>query len=133
MARLSREQEIAMVLEAARPYLSVPTAELERLLDESLDDTESHGLPHRGTGDRSIWVKARAKFRKEIATQEPLATATLVFAAGQAVDWAHSVGFDVTDYNLPIAIVVALAVKAFWPEQKSTDVRDSGDDDQPDG
>lgn len=133
MARLSREQEIDMVLAAARPYLDIPTAELERLLDESLGDAESQGLPHRGIGDRQIWVKARARFRMEIETQEPLATATLVFAAGQAVDWAHSVGFDVTDYNLPIAIVVALAVKAFWPQQKSADVRDPGDDDQPDG
>ena len=122
-----------MVLEAARPYLNMPTAELERLLDESLDEAESHGLPHRGIGDRSIWTKARARFRKEIATQEPLATATLVFAAGQAVDWAHSVGFDVTDYNLPIAIAVALAVKAFWPQQKPTGVRDADEDDQPDG
>ena len=49
------------------------------------------------------------------------------------VYWAHSVGFDVTDYNLPIAIAVALAVKAFWPQQKPTSVRDADEDDQPDG
>jgi hypothetical protein len=60
------------------------------------------------------------------------ASATVVFAASQAVDWAHTIGLDLTDYNVPIAIFVALAVKAAWSQMKSGSDHGTGHDGQQD-
>jgi hypothetical protein len=117
----SRNAEIERVMATSRSYLDVPLEELERLFNEALDDAELGGLPHRGIGDRSFWLSALGRLRKETAKQEAAATATLVLAASEAVDWAHSIGLDLTDYNVPIAIFVALVVKAVWAQMKSSD------------
>ena len=108
----SRKDEIEMVVATSGPYLDMPIEDLERLFEEALDDAEFSGLPHRGTSDRSFWRQGLDRLKKEIATQEPTASATAVFAASQAVDSADAIGLDLTDYNVPIAIFVALAVKA---------------------
>ncbi|HEY6496867.1 MAG TPA: hypothetical protein VIZ43_26625 [Trebonia sp.] len=112
MSESTRNSEIQIVLTTALPYLDLPIGNLELLFDGSLEEVELGGLPHRGAGDRASWREGLGRLKKEIAKQEPAATATAVFAASQAVDWAHSIGLNVTDYNVPIAILVALAVKA---------------------
>jgi hypothetical protein len=129
----ARNTEIEIVLAAARPYLGLPIGNLELLFEESLDEAELGGLPHRGTSDRSSWREGLDRLKKEIVKQEPAATATAVLAASQAVDWAHSIGLNVTDYNVPIAILVALAVKATLAQMKSDGARrkDGGDVDDP--
>jgi hypothetical protein len=119
----SRNAEIDRVVATSRPYLDLPLEELERLFDEALDDAELGGLPHRGTEDeRSFWQSALDRLKKDIAKQgEAATTATLVLAASQAVDWAHSIGLDMTGYNIPIAIFVAMAVKAVWAQMNSSE------------
>lgn len=131
MPESPRNTEIEIVLATARPYLDLPIGNLELLFEGSLDEMELAGLPHRGTGDRSAWWEGLDRLKREIAKQEPAATATAVFTASQAVDWAHSIGLNVTDYNIPIAILVALAVKAAWAQMRSDGARhkDGGDDD----
>jgi hypothetical protein len=115
----SREAEIQNVVAESRPYLDQSVDNLELLFDEALDATGRSSLPHRGIADRSSWRAGLDLMKKAIAEQEPAATATAVFAAGQAVDWAHSIGLNLTDYNIPIAILVALAVKTTWTQLKS--------------
>jgi hypothetical protein len=127
----SQPNEIEIILATARPYFDLPIGDLELLFDGSLDEMELSGLPHRGTSDRSSWLDGLARLKKEIVKQEPAATATAVFAASQAVDWARSIGLNATDYNIPIAILVALAVKAAWAQMRSDRARrkDGADDD----
>ena len=125
----SRRDEIEMVV--ANRLNHMPIEDLERLFEEALDDAEFSGLPHRGTSDRSFWRQGLDRLKKEIATQEPTASATAVFAASQAVDWAHAIGLDLTDYNVPIAILVALAVNAVWAQRSDSD-RGARRDDQHD-
>ncbi|MGP7998906.1 MAG: hypothetical protein ACLPKI_16550 [Streptosporangiaceae bacterium] len=132
MALPSRKDEIEIVVAASRPYLDLPIDDLERLFEEALDEAELSGLPHRGTSDQSSWRQALDRLKKDIAKQEPTAAATAVFAASQAVDWAHAIGLDLTDYNVPIAILVALAVKAVWAQMRSDGNRGAGHDDQHD-
>jgi hypothetical protein len=126
----SREAEIQNVVVESRPYLDQSVDNLELLFDEALDATGRRSLPHRGIADRSTWREGLDLLKKAIAEQEPAATATAVFAAGQAVDWAHSISLNLTDYNIPIAILVALAVKTAWGQLKSGgDATGSGDTD----
>ncbi len=130
MAERSREDEIEIVAAEARPYLDLPVADLELLFEEALEEAEFRSSPHRGTSDRSSWRQALDRLKKEVAQQEPAAAATAVFAASQAVDWAHGIGIDLTDYNVPIAILVALAVKAVWAQMRSDGHRGVGHDEQ---
>jgi hypothetical protein len=126
----SREAEIELIAGTARQYFDLPVEDLEQLFEESLDRADASGRPHRGGKDRSSWWQTLARLEQELAKQEPAATATAVFAASQAVDWAHQViGLDLTDYNVPIAILVALAVKAFWTQLRSDGSSDDDDDD----
>jgi hypothetical protein len=130
-----RNTETEIVLATARPYFDLPIRNLELLFEDSLDEAEVGGLPHRGASDRSSWREGLDRLKQEIVKQEPSATATAVFAASQAVDWAHSIGLNVTDYNIPIAILVALAVKAALAQMKSDGDRrkdSGGGDDQQD-
>ena len=131
MPESSQQDEIEIILATARPYFDLPIGDLELLFEGSLDEMELNGLPHRGTSDRSSWLDGLARLKKEIAKQEPAATATAVFAASQAVDWARSIGLNATDYNIPIAILVALAIKAIWAQMRSGSARrkDGADDD----
>lgn len=133
MAELSREDEIRVVVAAARPYLDLPVEDLELLFEEALDEAELGSLPHRGASDRSSWRRALDRLKKEVAQQETAAAATAVYAASQAVDWAHGIGIvDLTDYNVPIAIFVALAVKAVWTQMRSDSIPYAAHDDQHD-
>jgi hypothetical protein len=127
----SRPNEIEIVLATARPYLDLPIGDLELLFEGSLDEMELSGLPHRGTSDRSSWLDGLARLKQEIVKQEPAATATAVFAASQAVDWARSIGLNATENNSPIAILVALAIKAAGAQMRSDRVRrkDGADND----
>jgi len=122
----SGQAETDAVLAAAQPYLDMSTRELERLFDEALDETESSGLPVRGTTDRSFWRAALARLRKEIAGQDAAVSATAVLAASQTVTWAHEIGLDLTSYNIPIAIFVAMLVKAVLGQINSDNVPNSG-------
>jgi hypothetical protein len=115
----SRKAETEAVLAAAQPYLDLSARDLERLLDEALDRVESSGLPHRAFRDRSLWRGATGRLKKELAKQDALATATATAVAAQAVTWAHDVGIDITDYNIPIAVVVALTIKSIWDQMNS--------------
>ncbi len=130
MVASSRKDEIEIVVAASRPYLDLPIEDLELLFEEALDEAELSGLPHRGTSDRSSWRQALDRLKKDIAKQEPAAAATAVFAASQTVDWAHAIGLDLTDYNVPIAIFVALVVKAVWAQMRSDGDPGGGNDDQ---
>jgi hypothetical protein len=126
----SRNTEIEIVLATARPYLDLPIGNLELLFEGSLDEMELSSLPHRGASDRSSWLKGLDRLKQEIVKQEPAATATAVFAASQAVDWARSIGLNATEYNIPIAILVALAIKAAWAQMRSDRARrEDGEDD----
>lgn len=123
MPESSEHNEIEIILATARPYFDLPIGDLELLFEGSLDEMELSGLPHRGTSDRSSWLDGLARLKQEIVKQEPAATATAVFAASQAVDWARSIGLNATDYNIPIAILVALAIKAAWAQMRSDSAR----------
>lgn len=114
-----RNEEAELVLATSRPYLEMSTEELKFLFEEALDAAEARGLPYRGTSDRSFWGQALDRLKKEVAKQEVAASATAGLAASQAVDWAHAIGLDLSDYNLPIAILVALVVKAVWGQMNS--------------
>jgi hypothetical protein len=118
----SRKTETETVLATAQPYLDMSARDLERLLDEALDHVESGGgLPHRRFDDRSFWRGAVGRLKRELAKQDALATATTTTVATQAVIWAHDVGLDLADYNIPIAVVVALTVKSIWDQMSSAD------------
>ena len=132
MTLSSRNAEIELIRTTLRAYLDLPTAELERLFEDALDQVEIRGLPRRGAADRSYWRPALERLKKEIAKQEVAASATAGLAASQAVDWAHSVGLDVSTFNVPIAIIVALAVKAVWGQMNSDDDRGADHDEQRD-
>ena len=127
-----RNAEVELVGATSRPYLDLPVAELERLFEEALDQMEIGGLPRRGAADWSFWRPALERLKKEIAKQEVAASATAGLAASQAVDWAHSVGLDVSTFNVPIAIFVAIAVKAVWAQMNADDDCGAGHDEQPD-
>jgi len=114
-------EPIGIVIATSRSYFDVPIEDLERLLEEELDEAELTGLPHRGVSDQSLWRQALDRLKEEIAEQEPTAAAAVVFAASQAVDWAHAIGLDLTDYEVPIAILVALAVKAVRAQRPDAD------------
>jgi len=114
-----RNAETELVLAASRPYLDMAVRELERLFEEALDAAAVRGLPHRGATDRPFWRQAFDRLKREVAKQEVAASETAGLAASQAVDWAHAIGLDLTDYNVPIAILVALVVKAVWAQMNS--------------
>jgi hypothetical protein len=122
----SGQDETEAILATAQPYLDMSADELERLFDEALDEAESTGLPVRGPTDRSFWRAALARLRNDIAGQDAAVSATAVLAASQTATWAHEIGLDLTAYNIPIAIFVAMPVKAILDQIKS-------DDDSPPG
>jgi len=124
----SGQAETEAVLATAQRYLDMPADELERLFDEALDETESSGLPVRGPTDRSFWRAALARLRNDIAGQDAAVSATAVLAASQTVTWAHEIGLDMTAYNIPMAIFVAMLVKAVLGQIKSSDGSTPEDD-----
>jgi hypothetical protein len=126
----SRQAETEAVLAAAQPYFEMPVGSLERLLDEALDEVESRGLPHRAVTDRSSWRTVRNRIVKGISKQESAAPVTATAVASEAVTWAHDVGLDLTDYNTPIAISVAIVVTSSGDQTNSGNDADAGNDGQ---
>jgi hypothetical protein len=118
MPRQPTAGETAEIVRVVQIYLNLPAEELNRILDDSIDEADSLSLPHRGIADRSFWQDYVARIRCELLRQRLAASATAGFAASQAVAWAHEVGLDLSDYQIPIAIVVALAVKSFWDQME---------------
>jgi hypothetical protein len=125
-----RNAETELVLATSRPYLDLSAEELERLFEESLSSAQRRGLPHRGVSNQSSWRQAFERLKKEVARQEVAASATAGLAASRAVDWAHATGLDLTDYNVPIAILVAMVVKAVWAEMNPEDGHRADHDEQ---
>lgn len=123
MPRQPTAAETADLLQEVQTYLNMPADELTRILDDSIDEADSLGLPDRGIGDKDFWRDYTRRLKGELLKQRLAASATAGFAASQAIAWAHEVGLDLNDYRIPIAIVVALAVKSFW------DQMDAGNDD----
>lgn len=130
MVESPRNAETELVLATSRPYLDLSAEELERLFEESLSSAQRRGLPHRGVSNQSFWRQAFERLKKEVARQEVAASATAGLAASQAVDYAHAIGLDLTDYNVPIAILVAMVVKAVWAEMNSEDDYGADHDEQ---
>lgn len=133
MGASQNQAEVREITGLAEAYLDRSAEELEVLLEEAVDEAESKGPPHRGVGDREFWRGAAQRLRKEIAQQKLSASATAGTLAGMAIEWAHEVGLDMTDFKVPIAILVALVVKSLWeqmdgggPEQGGKGTDDSG-------
>ena len=136
MPRLPTEEESAEILRTAQAYLGLPAEELAKALDDSIDEADALGLPHRGLSDKQFWQRYVARLKQELLQQKVAAGATAGFAVSKAITWAHEVGLDLNDYRIPIAIAVALAVKSFWDQAEAdgagTDNDDAADDDAPD-
>jgi hypothetical protein len=128
MATPSAQAESAGILSEAQSYLDLSVEELYGLLDDAIDEADAAGLPHRGIADREFWHRYVGRLKQELARQGAVASATAGLASSQAVVWAHEAGLDLTDYKIPIAIVVALAVKAFWDQLGPSDDGKGADD-----
>jgi hypothetical protein len=127
MPRQPTEAETAQILGEVQTYLKLPTEELNRILDDSINEADSRGLPHLGIGGSGFWQDYIRRIKRELLQQRLAASATTGFATSQAIVWAHEVGLDLNDYRIPIAIVVALAVKSFW-DQIDAGSGDTGQD-----
>jgi hypothetical protein len=106
---VSYTSPIAAIEALAQTYLQTPILELEERLAVEVGRAAAGGLPHRGS-DQEFWRRARDRLVRDIARQQVAASATAGVAAGTAVQWAQTVGLDLTTFRIPIGILVALVV-----------------------
>jgi hypothetical protein len=132
MPRQPTEAETSEILREVQAYLNLPVEELNKSLDDSIDEADSLGLPHRGISDKQFWQQYVTRLKQELLQQRVAASATAGLAVSKAIAMAHEVGIDLNDYRIPIAIAVALAVKSFW-DQMSAGGDDQGEDGEVDG
>lgn len=114
---MQRRSQIAEIDAIAQTYLQTSTAELEERLWVEAARAAAGALPHRGS-DQEFWRRARDRLVREVARQQVAASTTAGVVAGTAVEWAQTVGLDLTTFRVPIGILVALVVRAVLEEME---------------
>jgi hypothetical protein len=109
---MSSEALQTEIKDLAKIYIKSPTKDLEALLVTELDKVKPRkGIPVRGN-DKEFWLGAIRRLAQKIVDNKIAVSAILGFAVAQVVNWAETLGFSLTAYKIPIAILTAMVVQS---------------------
>jgi hypothetical protein len=112
------DQEVARIAAAAEQFMTQTSEELETAFSVSwARSRDGSSLPHRGGLD--FWRNAQHRLAREIAENSTAGSISMGMIADSVLHWAESSGIDLTRFEGPISIFVALVAKSVFDELRS--------------
>jgi len=108
--------ELKILAEAKRYYETYDTNRLEELLNEEWAKAEGPVMPVRS--DESPGKRIFNRLMKRLADNSDAVSATVGLISAGLITYLESAGYDVTDFQIPVAIIIALLVDAILGEWK---------------